>query len=478
MYSQFPWLRPVLGGASLLVPILCLSSCATISEGEVETGTQRIVFKAEAVEQVPQESGWHQWRGAQRDGVAHGVELPERLPEDPWGELWRVELGAGLSGPVLAEGKLFVHSRVGDLELTTAHDPETGAVLWSQSAPLSGWSQPWQTMGKMTDGPLATPAWSNGALYTVGVHGRVQCRVAATGRLLWEQTPEDIDGVPSYREYGHAESPLVQDGRVFVSLWTADETDEPRGSLLALDAQTGDLLWRAIPEKIAYPSPVWARIHQRDQVIVRTWERLVGLDPETGAELWSHEASAAGIRRDCATPLVVGDVVYLSNFAHGTIAVQVRPVGAWRNGRLPPDAPGRLEAVRIFRSGGLGCLTSSPLWHDDHLYGLHKKGRFACLDATTGKRRWAHRAFGEHLSTLQFGRELLALDESGELARIRLTPEALVVQQTWDIGEYTWAHPAVDSDRFYFRDGSDLVCLPLKETIYSMDLPWSVVGEE
>src|SRR5437660_759296 len=35
-------------------------------------------------------------------------------------------------------------------------------------------------------GPRSTPTWHEGRLYTVGAGGRLQCRQASDGNLLWE----------------------------------------------------------------------------------------------------------------------------------------------------------------------------------------------------------------------------------------------------------------------------------------------------
>ncbi len=433
--------------------------CATIGEGEIERGdvtdnaVRSIVLPRGGPGALP--PGWHEWRGFARSGVVAGIRLPEAFrgdssedqpedaPEKSFSEVWRVRVGQGLSGVIAADGKVFCHARVDDDEKVTCHDAATGRVIWTHAYPINPWSQPLPAFG-ISGGPLATPTYAAGRLYTVGIHGHVFCLEAETGKVIFARTPQDLDGHPSTYFYGHASSPLVRGGKLYISY--AGESSA--GHVIALDADTGELRWRAIEETVAYTSPVLARIHETEQLIVRTWQRIVGLNPDTGEILWEYAAESSGIRRDCTTPLVVGELVFVTNNFHGTIAL-----------RVLKGEDGGLSVERLYRSGALACTTSSPVYHDGHLYGLHKRGRFVCMDALTGERRWGVRDFDEYLSMISFGARVLALDDEGKLAVLSLSPERYTVEASWKVGEYTWAHFGVDEDRIYFRDGEDLVSL-------------------
>ena len=50
---------------------------------------------------------WPQWRGPDRDGVVHGVKVPARWPK-ALTEEWNVEVGEGISSPVVVDGKVYV----------------------------------------------------------------------------------------------------------------------------------------------------------------------------------------------------------------------------------------------------------------------------------------------------------------------------------------------------------------------------------
>ena len=425
-------------------PVPLGTGCSTISEEDIEVGTASLAAVVPVESAAEPAPGWHEWRGFAKDGVVAGVTLPETAPEEPWPELWRVWVGRGFSGVVAAEGKVFCHGRRSNEEVVTCHEAASGRKLWSHAYPISPWNQPIPAFG-ITDGPLATPTYAAGRLYTVAIHGRVYCLDAEDGNVIFTVSAQGVDRQPSKYLYGHASSPLVREGKLYITYSTGRG-----GQVIALDAVTGRVLWRAIEETVAYVSPVHARIHDKHQIVVRTWERIVGLDPQTGDILWQHEAESSGIRRDCATPLVVGDVIFVTNNFHGTIALRVVKLddGSW-------------HAERLYRTGALGGAMASPVYHHGYLYGLHKKRRFVCMDAATGKRQWGVRGFGNYLSMISFGARVLALDERGLLAILSLSPEGYREEAAWKVGEYTWGHPGVDERHFFFRDGEELVCLAL-----------------
>ena len=63
---------------------------------------------------------WNQWRGPNRDGVVPAASVPAAWPVK-LALKWRQPLGEGYSSPVVADGRVFVHSRT---------DPdETGEAL-------------------------------------------------------------------------------------------------------------------------------------------------------------------------------------------------------------------------------------------------------------------------------------------------------------------------------------------------------------
>src|SRR5687768_13716284 len=74
---------------------------------------------------------WSQWRGPSRDGVIPAAVVPKQWPASVTRQ-WSVEIGEGFSSPVVANGRVFVHSRQDPEEIVTAIDLGTGKVVWQQ----------------------------------------------------------------------------------------------------------------------------------------------------------------------------------------------------------------------------------------------------------------------------------------------------------------------------------------------------------
>ena len=75
---------------------------------------------------------WPQWRGKNRDGVWSESNIVAELPAEP-DVTWRVKIGAGYSGPTVADGKVYVMDRMTEpktVERVLCFDAETGKPVW------------------------------------------------------------------------------------------------------------------------------------------------------------------------------------------------------------------------------------------------------------------------------------------------------------------------------------------------------------
>ena len=151
-------IRIHLAAVAVVALSIAHAGCRTISDDEIERGSVPLPDRLPVTTELARDDGWYEWRGAHRDGVVSGIDLPAALPSGSWPERWRVTVGEGLSGIVSKDGRVYCHSRVGNQEIVTCHDADTGKVIWSRSSPLEeDFGQPfWAAV--ITNGPLATPA--------------------------------------------------------------------------------------------------------------------------------------------------------------------------------------------------------------------------------------------------------------------------------------------------------------------------------
>src|SRR5215472_808635 len=74
---------------------------------------------------------WPQWRGPNRDGIVETFSEPKAWPEKLQRK-WKIEIGEGHSSPVVADGKIYVHTRQGDRELLSCLRPDSGQAIWQE----------------------------------------------------------------------------------------------------------------------------------------------------------------------------------------------------------------------------------------------------------------------------------------------------------------------------------------------------------
>src|SRR5690348_3189928 len=71
---------------------------------------------------------WPQWLGPRRDGSSTETVAPWK---DKLKVAWRQKVGEGHSSPVVAGGKVYLHTRVKETdEQLSAFDARTGDPLW------------------------------------------------------------------------------------------------------------------------------------------------------------------------------------------------------------------------------------------------------------------------------------------------------------------------------------------------------------
>ncbi len=375
---------------------------------------------------------WNQWRGPARDGSVPGQGWPADLERlEP---LWRVELGKGYPGPIVAPDRVFVVETV-DRKTVAARalDRRTGEVLWSRSWPGTG-SVPFfaATNG---DWVRSTPAWDGRTLF-VGDMGEVL--VALDGKTGAERWRVDFParfktGVP---DFGFASSPLLLGDHVYV---------QAANSLVKLDKRTGATVWRAlespgrIQESGAFSSPVVARLAGKPQIVTLTREALHGVDPESGEVLWSQPVpSFRGMH--ILTPVVVGDAIFTSPYRQRSFLYTVRGTGE------------TMQVEQTWDNKSTGYM-SSPVVIDGHLYLHLANGRLECIELASGESRWRSSSLGKYWSMGHQGDKILALDQNGTLYLLRANPEAFELLDSRKVSDQeTWGHLAVSGDQVFVRE--------------------------
>ena len=377
---------------------------------------------------------WPQWRGPTRDGIVGGPAWPDTLKGKTLQPVWRVEVGEGYPGPVVAADRVFVaETKGGKEEVVRALDRETGKQLWEHSWE-GAMSVPFfaRSNGSWI---RATPAYDGESLYVAGIRDVVVCIDAGNGKERWraDLRARHATIVPAF---GFVCSPLIDGDSVYV---------QAAASFVKLDKQTGKTLWRALVEDAdqygsAFSSPVVATLAGKRQLVVQSRTVLAGVDPGDGKVLWKQPIPA-NKGMNILTPTVYKESVFTS--AYGAKAY-----------RYGISKDGDAFAVTNAWTLPVAAYMSSPVVVGKYAY-LHRQNqRISCVDLEAGKVAWTtEKTFGKYWSMVAQGDKILALDQRGTLYLLKANPEKFeLIDEIAVSKQETWGHLAVAGDMLFVRE--------------------------
>jgi outer membrane protein assembly factor BamB len=388
---------------------------------------------------------WPQWRGPHRDGVWNETGVLSRFPAARLETRWRAPLGSGYCGPTVAGGRVYVMDRVtdpGQQERVHCFDWQTGRPLWSHA-----YECVYRGIGYPA-GPRASVTVRDGRAYALGSMGHLHCLDAASGRVLWKR---DLNAELAIRmpTWGVAASPLVEGDLLIVEACGED------ACLAAFDRKTGELRWKALPDRGSYSAPIVIDQAGKRVLVCWTGDRVVGLDPATGGLHWQVPHPSRQMPLGIATPVRHGDYLFFTGFYDGSLLL-----------RAPAD---RLAVEEVWRRRGqneratdaLHSIISTPILLGEHVYGVDSYGELRCLDLKTGERVWESLDVAvprSRWSTIHFVRngERVCYEEISRAHLIRPT-----LAQLPQRGGVCWSHPAFAYRHVFARNDEEIVCASL-----------------
>jgi outer membrane protein assembly factor BamB len=423
-----------------------------------------LVF-ASAMGFAPSASGedWPQWRGMNRDGVWNETGVVEKFPAAEMPIKWKVEIGAGYSGPTVADGRVFVTDRLTkptEVERILCFEEATGKPLW-----VKAYDCPYGRIGYQA-GPRASVTVEGKVAYALGATGRVFALDVASGEVLWEKNCEtefEID-MPIW---GISGAPLIYENLVILHIGGKN------ACVVALNKQTGEEVWRALPDRAQYTAPIVVKQGDTDVVIVWTGDSASGLDAKTGKVHWNFPWKPRNMPIGIATPIVENNMVFFTSFYDGSLML-----------RLDPTKP---TAEKVWQIAGrdernteaLHSIISTPLFRGGLIYGCDSYGELRCLDAATGERLWEDltatpKARWSNIHFVQAGELTWLFNERGELIIGKLAKSGFteisrtkILEPTLDQlrqrGGVCWSHPAFANRHVFVRNDKELVCVSLEK---------------
>jgi outer membrane protein assembly factor BamB len=386
-------------------------------------------------------SDWPQWLGPTRDGVS-----PEAV--QPWqGELktlWHHSVGEGHSSPIVARGKVFLHSRVRGTskEEVQAWDAVSGKMLWRQEYDRGLFNN------EYGNGPRSTPLYNDGLLYTLGVTGILTCWEADSGSQKWQHNLlQDYNAANLF--FGVSTSPMVVGDLLLVMVGGKN------ASIVALEKKSGKPRWQVGSDKAAYASPMLTTQGNKQLAVFLTAAHLLAVDPQEGKIVWEAPLRDL-LSESSSTPVRASDYLFATSVTYGGVLYKL------------VEKEGRPNVDRVWHERKLTCYFGTPIAIGDHLYAVTgslrqpPQANLHCVEIKTGKVIWTKEKVGKyHATLLRVQDRLLMLEEGGDLVLIEPTASAYKELARAKVCSNTWAHPALSDGRFYVRDGNELRCVVL-----------------
>ncbi|NOX99251.1 MAG: PQQ-binding-like beta-propeller repeat protein, partial [Verrucomicrobia bacterium] len=250
---------------------------------------------------------WTRFRGENGSGVGNAKGLPAKVTIANFN--WIVELkGSGHSSPVLWGKDLYLtvfDKKDANKRHLVCYNANNGKVKWKWGAAFESHKQ-----HRFNNFASSTPAVDGRHVYLFWGSGDRTIAVAVdhAGKKVWSVE------FPSFTsDHGTATSPILVEGLLIIQ---TEHKEEERSAIIALDALTGDEVWRhkrqnkpGEEEKSAYStSVVYQGKDGKKQVLaVNSTHGFISLDAKTGELLWQYNPGFK--QRSVGSIGLSGDVV-------------------------------------------------------------------------------------------------------------------------------------------------------------------------
>ena len=387
---------------------------------------------------------WPNWRGPEYTGISQETDLNFSWPETGPKQLWKAEVGIGVSSVVVSKGRLYTMGNIQDTDFVHCLNEQTGEPIWKYSYP-----SPLNAV-LYEGGPTATPLVHGEHLYTLGREGDLYCFNKMTGGIIWQRNlkTEFKIGPP---QFGFTGSPQVIGDLLILNAGTSG---------IAFHKDSGQVAWETGKDPTGYASPQPFVFEGIPSVTIAAKSSVVALQAVNGKKLWEipwetpHDINAAD-------PIIIDNKMFIcSGYGKGCALYDIsqeQPVELWKN--------------RNMRNQFSTCIVL-----DNHIYGFDgniggsganwEAGRYflRCLDFKTGELKWSHQGLPLGSLTMADGK-LILLTVDGLLIIASASPEKYQeLARAKLLSPYCWTAPVLANGKLFVRNApGQLICLDVTD---------------
>lgn len=348
------------------------------------------------------------------------------------GLLWKADLPLpGAGSPIVWGDRVFLSGAdAAGHGAVFAYEAKSGKPLWRGDVPLTG--NP-TIFDEHTTFAAPTPVTDGKRVFAVFATGAIAA-FNMDGSTAWTA---DL-GVPEI-QYGYASSPLLYKNRLIVQL---DQEAEGEAALVAFDAETGKIAWRAKRAMGAsWCSPAVFETAKGPQIVTASCGGVAAYDPKDGSEIWRFKEESHDI---VCTPVFTKGLVVATLAAEGTFAIR-------------PDGRGDVTATHLaWKNDDASADVASPVAFGDWVF--VPSYAVQCLSAADGKPAAECEVDGTYYaSPFVAGGKLYLVNRDGAVTILK-ADKTLAALGKAAVGEPVDATPAVAGGRLFVRTHKRLLC--------------------
>ena len=354
------------------------------------------------------------------------IEKEEKGENDTLNSLGAAEINTSWSQPGYNPAHLMGHYKL-NLPLSLKWDFDLGSEI-DEDTPY-----------------LPEPVVSENHVFVLNAEGVLTKLDKKTGDEIWEKKlAADHKNIISRGGISY------QNEQVFVSLGS--------GSLYAISATNGDILWQQTKFEVPLKSP--PTLYEGRAFVITIDEKLYALDQKTGEILWQYTniaepaASLKIIRPAARFNTIIGA------FNSGDIVALRAETGLvnWTSNSLP---------FKKTTSLALNNINTSPVFDEEGILASNQRGTIAFLSVKTGKAKW-QKPYKLASTPIVFDGYIFALTESGEVIALDKEDGERIWGTQLDMGDKddrtTWTAPVLaDNHLLLFNDQGDIALINARD---------------
>ncbi len=375
---------------------------------------------------------WPNFRGPEGIGIAYHTEVPTEWDgESGQNILWKTPISqSGFNSPIIWEDKIFLSGADRRTQVVYCIEAGSGKILWEQTlddVPGSPAERPRTT--EDTGFAAPTMATDGQRVYVVFATGDIGA-LDLEGKRVWAKNL----GMPE-NHYGHSSSLIT-----YRDLLLVQYDQNSGGHLLGLNARTGAVLYDTPRDtEISWASPIVVNTGLRDEVILNSNPYVISYDPQTGRELW---------RVRCMLGEIAPSLAYADGWVYAVNEYA-------RLAAIDANNPTEVAWEYIDDLSEV----SSPVAADGLLFMPSSYGTITCFDAKTGERLWLHEhEEGFYSSPVLVGENVYLMDMDGLMLIFPAAREFELLKSN-SLGERAMTIPAFMHGRIYIRGEKHLFCI-------------------